>query len=143
MRPFMHLTQQQKIISGLMCALILGQTIQTTLTLSRIWPIKHPAAFAFAGQKFEPLAPFLKGQKYAGYYTDANVNEGHNLLELLQAQYTLAPVIVDPENINRRYVIVNTVDIPRAIEKFKAMGTTLVATTPYGIFLVERPEFGS
>ncbi|GEM_PF-1993004 len=136
-----NLPWRHKILGALIALMIAGQTVQTTMTLARIWPLKHPAAFAFAGQKFESLAPWLKGQAYAGYYTDRNIDDTRPLLELLQAQNTLAPLILDPENINRRFVIVNCADIPRAIAKFKAMGARPVAATPYGIFLIERPEF--
>lgn len=140
--PLMLLPLRQKILGGLIILLVGVQISQTTLTFSKIWPLKRPTAFIFAGQKFASLAPLLKGQKYAGYYTDTNVDEGRALLELLQAQHILAPLILDPENLDHRYVIINCVNLPRTIEKFKAMGARPVAATPSGILLVERPEFG-
>jgi hypothetical protein len=114
--------------------------IQTISHLSTIYPERKPVAFNFSGNRFAGLEKVLKNVKYAGYYTDLNINDPRPGMELLQAQYAVIPIILDPESIDHRYVIVNAANIPAAIEKFKALGARPLSGSHAGIFLVERPE---
>ena len=128
-----------KIFLILAALLAIWGMTQTVIKLLEIYPHKKPTAFAFAGKKFEGIEKLLKGEKYVGYYTDQNIDDTRPLMEFLQAQQTLVPLILDPENLQHRYIIVNCADVPAAISKFKALGARPVTRNNAGIFIVERP----
>ena len=119
--------------------LALVQCAQTAMSLAEIYPVKKPAAFAFAGKAFEGIDALMNGAGYAGYYTDRGPDDSRFTLELLQAQYVLSPLVLDTGNVSHRYVIVNCQDTPAAIAKFKALGARPLTRNIGGIFLVERP----
>jgi hypothetical protein len=108
--------------------------------LTSIYPRKKPTAFNFAGEKFNGLEKLLKNEKYVGYYTDLTLDDPRAMMELLQAQYTTIPLILDPNSLEHRYIIVNAANIPAAIEKFKSLGASPVTRSNNGLFLVERPN---
>ncbi|MFH0753052.1 MAG: hypothetical protein V2A70_00630 [Candidatus Omnitrophota bacterium] len=114
---------------------------QATAKLVDIYPRKKPVAFNFAGSKFEGMGKLFPNEKYVGYYTDQNINDLRPMMELLQAQQVLAPIILDPENLNYRYIIVNALNIPAAIEKFKNMGAKPVTRVILGLFIVENKAY--
>jgi hypothetical protein len=134
-----NLSLSAKIFWGVLALLTAVNIIQTTANLASIYPRRKPVALNFAGQKFDGLQKLLKNEKYIGYYTDQNIDDAHPMMELLQAQYTLIPLILDPNDIEHRYIIVNCVNIPAAIEKFKALGARPITKNNTGLFLVERP----
>ena len=135
-----NLSLIQKIFWGIITLLAAVNMAQTATRLADLYPRKQPVAFNFTGQKFDGLQKILKNEKYIGYYTDQNIDSARQLMELLQAQYTVIPLILDPNNVEHRYIIVNCADIPSAIEKFKALGARPVTRNNNGIFLVERPD---
>ena len=130
---------RQKIVWGAVALLAAVNIVQTARNLAAIYPRKRPVAFNFAGQKFDGLQKVLKDEKYIGYYTDRDINELGPMMELLQAQHAVIPLILDPNNIDHRYIIVNCANIPAAIEKFRRLGARPVSPNNAGLFLVERP----
>ena len=131
----------KKILWGLVALLAAVNIVQTTMNLISIYPRRKPVAFNFAGDKFNGLQKLLKNEKYIGYYTDRNLDDPKPMTELLQAQHAVIPLILDPNNIEHRYVIVDCANIPAAVEKFKALGARPMTGNNNGLFLVERPEF--
>ena len=123
----------------LIALLVAVNIVQTSVQLAAIYPVRKPAAFNFSGDRFNGLQLLLKSEKYIGYYTDQNIDDTGPIMELLQAQYTVVPLILDVNNIDHRYIIVNCADIPAAIEKFKRLGARPVTPNNGGLFLVERP----
>ena len=130
----------KKIFWSIIAVLTAVNIVQTAANLASLYPRKILTAFNFAGQKFDGLQKLLKNEKYAGYYTDQNIDDPRPMMELLQAQYTVIPLILDPDNMDHRYIIVNCANIPAAIEKFKALGARPLTRNNGGIFLVERPD---
>ncbi len=120
--------------------LTLVNLIQSTTQLVNLYPRKQPKAFNFAGKKFEGIEPILTGNKYVAYYTDQNLEAPGPLMELQQAQYTLAPVILDPGSLDHRYIIINCANIPKAIIRMKEIGARPVKANNQGIILAERPQ---
>jgi len=136
-----NLPLSKKILWALIALLTAINIVQTAANLASIYPRKRPAAFHFAGDKFNGLQKLLKNEKYIGYYTDRNIEDTGPMMELLQAQHAVIPLILDPNNIEHRYIIVNCADIPAAIAKFKGLGARLLTQNNTGLFLVERPDF--
>ncbi len=135
-----NLSLTKKILWSAIAVLALVNIIHTAMNLTSIYPRRKPVAFNFSGEKFNGLQTLLKNEKYVGYYTDRNIADPRPMMELLQAQYTVVPLILDPNTLEHRFIIVNCDNVPAAIEKFKALGARAVTRTSLGIFLVERPE---
>jgi len=131
----------KKILWALVALLAAVNIVQTATNLISIYPRKKPVAFNFAGDKFNGLQELFKNERYIGYYTDQDTRDLRPMMELLQAQHAVIPLILDPNNIEHRYIIVNCTNIPAAIEKFKALGARPVTGNNGGLFLVERPGF--
>jgi hypothetical protein len=136
-----NLPLSQKVLWSILALLALANITQTAMNLASIYPRKKLTAFNFAGDKFNGLQNLLKNEKYVGYYTDQKITDPRPMMELLQAQYAVIPLILDPQSLEHRFIIVQCADIPAAIEKFKAMGARPVTKSNMGIFLVERPGF--
>ncbi len=132
-----------KLLLAIIALLTLVNIIQTALRFAAIYPRLKPVAFNFAGSKFEGLQRYLNNEKYVGYYTDIPVDAPRATLELLQAQHTLVPFILDPNSIDHPYVIVNCSNTAAAIEKFKTLGAQPVTANNFGIILVKRPDIKS
>ncbi len=137
----LHWPLRKKILWLAVILMTVANVIVTTTRLAEMYPRKKPLAQVFAGRKFEGLQLLLKDEKYAGYYTDQDMDQAAGLMELLQAQHAVVPLLLDPGGLTHRYIIVNCRDIPRAIEKFRAMNARPVTPGNFGIFVVERPEF--
>lgn len=134
-----HLPLRNKILWCLLAILTAVNLVQTAHHLTSIYPRKKATAFNFAGDKFIGLEKLLKNEKYIGYYTDQDPDNPKAGMELLQAQYTVIPLILDPENLEHRYIIINAMNMPAAMEKFKALGARPVSPVNNGLLLVERP----
>ncbi len=137
----LHWPLRKKILWAAVAFLTAVNLVQTTARLAAIYPRQRPVAHRFAGKKFEGLERLLKNETCAGYYTDQDMDQPAGLMELLQAQHAVVPLLLDPGGLDHRYIIVNCRDIPRAIEKFKAMNARPVTPGNIGIFVIERPEF--
>ncbi len=136
-----HWPLRKKILWTAVALLTAVNIVGTAAKLADIYPRKKPLAHVFPGKKFEGLQLLLKNETYAGYYTDQDMDQPAGLMELLQAQHAVVPLLLDPGGLAHRYIIVNCHDIPRAIEKFQAMNARPVTSVNFGIFVVERPEF--
>ncbi|MBF0330754.1 MAG: hypothetical protein HQL17_02365 [Candidatus Omnitrophica bacterium] len=113
---------------------------QSTTKLVSLYPRQHPKSAAFAGKKFEGIQKILAGNKYIAYYTDQNLDNPGPLMELQQAQYTLAPVILDPDSLDHRFILINCVDVSKAIARMKEIGAKPLTANNMGIILAERPQ---
>ena len=97
--------------------------------------------FYFAGMRFSGLKDFLKGADYIGYYTDKNLSKSEYAAQFSQAQYILAPVILDLNNTSHRFILFDCTTEKKAFEKIKEIGAVAVKKNPYGIVLAEnRPK---
>ena len=61
----------------------------------------------------------FNGIKYVGYYTDKSLDVNQNAAEFAQAQYVLAPTILDLNNLNHEYILLDCSAEDIAFEKIK------------------------
>jgi hypothetical protein len=95
---------------------------------------------AFAGIKFAGLNEILQHETHIGYITDLNIDEDKNLAEFEQAQYMLAPAILELNNAKTRFLIVNCSNDEAAFQKLKEIGAQPLKRNPYGIILAQNPS---
>ena len=107
------------------------QAIQTQQRVRRIIP------FNFLGTQFEGLQDIVQGADIIGYYTDKPIDNDHkaNLAQFQQAQYTLAPIVLDLNNVAHPFVFFDCTNPANALSKIKQLNFTPVKVNKTGIIL--------
>lgn len=124
----------RKIFLFSCAALIAFNTYHLIRTLTPDRPV------GFYGLKFSGLENILKQETHIGYITDLNLNETAALAEYEQAQYVLAPVILDINNPGHRFLIINCSNEAVASSKLKEIGARLLTRNNLGVILAMRED---
>jgi len=78
--------------------------------------------------QFQGLENVFKGVRTAGYYTDKDLSASSNnnlgIAQFEQAQYMLAPTVLDLNHTQYHWVIVDCTSPQAAMEAIKALGLT-------------------
>lgn len=90
------------------------------------------------GYQFHHFQKFIQGEKTIGYITDKTLSREKNDGAYLQAQYYLAPVVVDSSSFDYRYNIVDSENIPFLVRTFKNLNSKRIANNKYGQALIKR-----
>jgi hypothetical protein len=131
------MTQHLKtIFLGLALILVAVNLVQLVPELIRERPI------VFAGIKFAGLGDVLKNETRVGYITDLTIEDSGNLAEYSQAQYMLAPVILELNNAQTPFLIVNCSSDAVAFEKLKSLGLQPLKRNQFGVILARNPALG-
>lgn len=109
---------------------------QTTqfLKLRRFFP------YQFSGYKFAELKIVFKNVAVVGYYTDKNMDNPRDAMQFAQAQYVLAPAILDFNNLDHKFIIFDCSSPQRAKEKIEGVGAVPLKVSREGIILALRPH---
>lgn len=92
------------------------------------------------GQYFQPLQDTLKGVEIMGYYTDVDLKQDQEAAkDFAQAQFILAPTVLDLNNLTHEYTFFNCKDPRRALYIIKQLGLTPLKGNPRGMILARRP----
>ena len=94
--------------------------------------------FYFIGMRFSGLQGILKNVDYIGYYTDKDPADKITAAQFSQAQYILAPVILDLDNTSHRFILFNCSIEKKAFEIIEKIGAVPLKKNQYGIVLAER-----
>ena len=94
--------------------------------------------FYFTGVRFSGLKDFLKDAGYVGYYTDKNLSKNEYAAQFSQAQYVLAPIILDLNNTAHRFILFDCTTEKKAFEKIEEIGAIPLKKNQYGIVLAEK-----
>ena len=97
--------------------------------------IRRQVPYIFMGNKFLGLKAILKDAKSIGYYTDKNLDDNKPALQFAQAQYTLAPIILDLNNTNHSFVLFDCSSEEIALQKIKEAGLVPMKKNQFGIIL--------
>jgi hypothetical protein len=128
--------QHTKILNScflsLCCVLIIVNAFQLFQKLGPGRPV------AFAGLKFSGLGEKLKEESTVGYVSDLDIKNPGPLAEYQQAQYILAPVLLDIQQPSRhRYVLINCSDDASAIQKLKELNARPLLRNQFGVIFAE------
>ena len=80
---------------------------------------------------------------HIGYYTDKNIDETLAIAQFEQAQYLLAPTILDLNNTSTPLIIFDCSDPKIAMTKIQELGLTALSANNYGIVLAYNPHAGA
>lgn len=99
---------------------------------------REAAPFYFSGSQFSGLKQILKGVPYVGYYTDKDFSKTQNAALFAEAQYVLAPSILDLNNTNHDFVIFDCTDKDTALRKIGEINAVPLKRNPFGAILARK-----
>ncbi|MDP8265977.1 MAG: hypothetical protein P9M07_03425 [Candidatus Aceula meridiana] len=94
--------------------------------------------FLEPGFEFAGLRKDLKGIPKAGYLSEKNQTAENQDGRFMMAQYMLAPTVLDLNNPNHRYLILDCTQPKAAIYLLEKTNAKPIAVTPFGKILAER-----
>ena len=119
----------QKVFLLLCFIVIAFNTFQLFRTLTPDRPVN------FSGLKFSGLGDVLKNETLIGYTSDLDIKETKPLAEYEQAQYMLAPIILDVQQPFHKFVIINCSNDNAALAKLKELNARPLLRNQFGVIL--------
>ena len=107
---------------------------------SRLRQKRQNGPYPFLGLQFSGLQDILQGTETIGYVTDKDLNVQQNAMQFAQAQFMLAPVVLDIDFTGHEYILL---DCSRPeitwnlINKFRLLP---LRRNPFGIVLARNPH---
>ncbi|MBI3602421.1 MAG: hypothetical protein HY209_05965 [Candidatus Omnitrophica bacterium] len=125
------------VLLGLSVVLNAGQ-----LALQILEHQRHPSTIAFhsLGDKFKGLETVFSHVRAVGYYTDKNIDEPLVVAQFEQAQYLLAPTVLDLNHTDYAWVIFDCTSPQEAFNKIKELGLQPLKMNNFGIILAFNPQ---
>lgn len=124
------------ILTAILCGSFeLFKDIETTQQARKETP------FIFQGFLFSGLEKFLPNVHYVGYFSDKDLDDNSDAARFAQAQYILAPIVLDLDYQKHEWVIFDCATEQKAFEAMKMLGVSPVKRNQFGIILARRiPE---
>ncbi|MDP2653015.1 MAG: hypothetical protein Q8Q08_03180 [Candidatus Omnitrophota bacterium] len=97
------------------------------------------APYPLPGNKFLGLNDFIPGASRIGYYTDKNLDINEHAMQFSQAQYVLAPIILDLNNTGHKFVIFDCSSEDVAMVRIREFQLVPFKRNPFGIILAVNP----
>ncbi len=125
----------------LLCAsVILINTTRYYKKYKKTQKLRKTFPYTFPGFKFSGLADLLKNSQYVGYLTDKDPDDPQQAMQFAQAQFVLAPVILDRNIVQHEYILFDYSDTAAAWQLIKKQGLQPVRRNQLGIILVKNPQ---
>lgn len=122
------------VLIALLCGSFeLFKEIETTRQARKKMP------FVFQGFLFSGLDKFLPDVHHVGYYTDKDLDNSGDAARFAQAQYILAPIVLDLDYQKHDWIIFDCTTEQKAFEMMKLLGVTPVKRNQFGVILANRP----
>ena len=99
--------------------------------------------FYFSGFKFLGLEGIFRNVAYVGYYTDKDFSDKQNAAQFAEAQYILAPTILDLNNADHEFILFDCTTDAIALKMIKEIGAIPLKKNSYGIILAKRGKWKS
>ena len=91
------------------------------------------------GYEFADLPALLKNERAIGYFTDLDFSaESLDTKNFLAAQYRLAPVVLEVNNLHHRLILIDASNSLAAFNLMENLPGTPFYLNPYGKLLVQR-----
>ena len=107
--------------------------------VTKMKKIRAKIPYVFMGYKFSGLKDILGDQQFLGYYTDKSLDERLPALQFAQAQYILAPIILDFNNTEYEYILFDCSQGEVAQKKIHELGVIPIRKNQFGIILAHNP----
>jgi hypothetical protein len=113
-------------------------SVQAVRELIKVTELRQQNPFVFAGEAFAGAKSIIKDEKHVSYITDKDLAADKNIAEFSQAQFSLAPVILDLNNPNHRFLIINCDSPQRAKAVLQYYKARPVRQNNLGVILAVR-----
>ena len=97
----------------------------------------------FPGLKFSGLKEILTGfadVSHIGYYTDMSLDDIPPAMQFSQAQFVLAPIILDLDYKQHEFILLDCSSEKVALRKIKELKAIPLKKNAFGIILIRKPE---
>ena len=118
--------------------LFLYNGLSLSLALSRAEALKKVIPFYFQGLKFGGLQDVFARVDSVGYYTDRDLKKDEAASQFSQAQYIVAPVILDLNYTDHDFILLDCTSEDIAYRKIKEIGAIPLRKNQYGVILARR-----
>ncbi len=119
---------------------ILINSIQLTQEIIKLNQVRKYHSYSYPGHQFLGISSFLENSQYIGYYTDKNLSDNLSARQFAQAQYILAPIILDLNYIHHRYILLDCTTEQKAWAKIKELNLIPYKISKSGIILAKNPN---
>lgn len=119
--------------------LIILNTFNLYKEIRGLGQIRKKVPFIFMGNKFLGLEDLLKNAERVGYVTDKDLDVNQPALQFAQAQYILAPVILELNSTNHLFVLFDCTDEETALKRIQEAGLKPIKKNQFGIILAGNP----
>ena len=134
------LNRKQLILTVTLAGYIFFNLIILSQEIIRLLNYRKIMVHNKIGYQFDGLQQYLKGQDVVGYFSDINLKKDAAGKVFAQAQFMLAPVILDSDNLNHPFIIMVCREPKTAFIKMKQIGAEpLVMNASTGIYLAKKP----
>ncbi len=132
----------KNFVLGALSLVIIVNLIQLSLrTIQEQNPATRMGLHSLSYQ-FVPLQPVFKGLRRAGYYTDKNMEHPLAIAQYEQAQYVLAPTVLELGNTQLPLVIFDCTSPQIAMKKIDELHLKPLSASPTGLILAANPGAG-
>ena len=136
--PYRKMSFRQ-IFSAVAIVLILYNSVGLAKDINKTRRFKALLQKAyFAGFKFNGLDKFLAEADKIGYYTDRDPDDKKTMAQFSQAQYTLAPIILEFNNTDHQFIVFDCSSENIALEKIRETNAVALKKNAYGIILARK-----
>ncbi len=135
---FYSLRLSQKLFILVMALSLLMNLPSLNKEIKQVSLLRKHLPYTLAGNKFTGLERIFKNVEMVGYYTDKSMDTNRYAMQFSQAQYALAPTILDLNNTDYSLILFDCTSPQVAINKMKEVGAIPLIKNPYGIILAYR-----
>ncbi len=133
-------SQRDQLLLAAICLLLVLNIVKTTQKISSLIITRRNQPYVFTGDQFQGLKDILHHTTRIGYYTDKSLKNILIEAQFVQAQYVLAPVLLDLNALHHRFTIFDYEDSSTALEKIQQLGMVPLRRSSSGIILAQTAE---
>ena len=120
--------------------IILINTIKSVQDIRQTQQKRKQIPFFFPGYKFSGLESIFKDIPSIGYYTDKDLDDEQHAAQFAQAQYILAPTILDWNNLDHDLILLECSNAETAWKKIREIQAIPLKRNNFGIILARRTK---
>ena len=126
------------LIALILCTAFNGASLSLQILNHQLKPSQAP--LHTLGDRFKGLETVFTHQRVVGYYTDKNIEDALVVAQYEQAQYLLAPTVLDINHTDHPFVIFDCSSPEVAIRTIKDLGLQPIKANNLGIVLAINPS---
>ena len=128
------------IFSLILAVFITFNSFHLFLETKKVCLARQRVPFYFYGSKFKGLNQFLQETTVLGFYTDKNLADKNHAAQYAQAQYALAPLILDLDYSKHAYILFDCTSEDVAMKTIQKMGLVPLKRNQLGVVLAKKKK---